>query len=117
MARHPFWSANAVLGRMVGMVKYSAKGEIILNGASPQALEIIENGLPPDLIRLEWREIRPDRAPFGFESAFSWMRPILSTVQQVIKLTSVGAIVLGAVCLFIACRRRALFLIQSRSTI
>jgi len=101
---HPVWYAGVMLKRMRDMVKYSAHAPLVYKISQTGGLE---RNLP---IRPEWESLAGDDSSLTIGRAIFWTRPVIRALQRLIKEPMSYSILLGAVILFLACRRRALFL-------
>jgi len=102
--RHPIWYAGVMLGRCGDMLKYSAQAPLVLGSARSGA------GQEPAPIKRGWDEINRDRSSLIVGDRIFWMRPIVRALQRIAKEAMLGFILLGAMILFAASWRRALFI-------
>lgn len=102
--QHPFWYAGVMLNRMGEMLKYSAQAPLVygINEAGS-----LERTAP---IRKEWRAMDTNATSLAVGESINWMRPLVRPIQRLTKEAMQLMIALGALALFIAGWRRALFI-------
>ncbi|HVG19349.1 MAG TPA: glycosyltransferase family 39 protein [Blastocatellia bacterium] len=102
--RHPLWYAGVMVARMREMVKYSAHAPLVYKiseAKSQQRTAPIKPG---------WEAMAADGSSLALGESLYWMRPALRLAQRIAKEAMLLFIIAGAVVLFAASRRRALFL-------
>lgn len=106
--QHPMWYAGVMANRCAEMLKYSAHAPLALTISQASSRE---RSAP---IKPGWRTITPDIIPkpgsLAIGESIFWMRPAVRGLQRVVKEVMLGFIILGAIILFAASRRRALFI-------
>jgi hypothetical protein len=102
---NPFWYAGVMIHRCGEMLKYSAH--------APLVFRIEETGRKRELPVLRgWKEIASDGSgPAAGERLF-WMRPAARALQRATKETMLPFIIIGAILLFAAAPRRAIFVLM-----
>jgi dolichyl-phosphate-mannose-protein mannosyltransferase len=101
---HPVWYAGVMLNRCTEMLKYSAQAPLVLTISQASSKE---RTAP---IRPVWRSITPNQGSLAAGESIFWMRPAVRGLQRVAKEAMLAFIVLGAIILFAASWRRALFI-------
>jgi 4-amino-4-deoxy-L-arabinose transferase-like glycosyltransferase len=101
---HPVWYAGVMFHRMGEMMKYSAHAPLVYRIAEAQSQE---RTAP---VRKEWRAIAPAGASLQVGESLFWLRPVIRPLQRLAKETMLGFILVGALLLFVASWRRALFI-------
>lgn len=103
--RHPIWYAGVMLGRCGGMLKYSAHAPLVLTRSQSKSQQ---RTLP---IKRGWNEIASEGdSSLGVGKGMFWLRPGVRLLQRITKETMLVFIILGAMILFAASWRRALFI-------
>jgi hypothetical protein len=102
---HPIWYAGAMLERCGEMLKYSAYAPRVLTLSQSKSEQ---RSLP---IKRGWNEIATeDDSSLAVGRSIFWLRPVIRGLQRIAKETMLVFITLGAMILFAASWRRALFL-------
>ena len=101
---HPVWYAGVMLQRMRDMVKYSAHAPLVYKISQARTLE---RKLP---VKGEWESFSGDESSLAFGKAIFWTRPLIRALQRLIKEPMGYFILAGALIMFLASWRRALFL-------
>jgi dolichyl-phosphate-mannose-protein mannosyltransferase len=101
---HPVWYAGVMVNRCTEMLKYSAQAPLVLTISQASSKE---RTAP---IRPIWRSITPNQGSLGAGESIFWMRPAVRGLQRVAKEAMLAFIMLGAIILFAASWRRALFI-------
>ena len=104
IAHHPVWYAGVMIDRCADMLKYSAHAPLVFT--IPQAGSK-ERTAP---IKPAWRTITPNEGSLAVGESIFWMRPVVRGLQRITKEAMLGFIILGAIILFAASWRRALFI-------
>ncbi|MEK6325526.1 MAG: glycosyltransferase family 39 protein [Acidobacteriota bacterium] len=102
--RHPIWFAGVIIGRCGEMLKYSAHAPLVRTVSQAES-----RGLTAPVKR-GWLEIAKNPSSLVVGESVFWMRPVLRGLQRVAKEAMLGFIILGAMILFAASWRRALFI-------
>jgi hypothetical protein len=101
----PIWYAGVMLGRCGEMLKYSAHAPLVLTLSQSKSQQ---RSLP---IKRGWREIASeDDSSLAAGRSIFWLRPVVRGLQRIAKETMLAFIILGAMILFAASWRRALFI-------
>ena len=107
IARHPFWYSGVMMKRMAGTLKYSAHAPLVYR--SSEVNPYARTGE----VRKSWEPLVTDGASsLKVGESLSWARPVVRAVQRLTKETMLGFVILGAAMMFIASRRRSLFLLM-----
>jgi hypothetical protein len=102
---HPIWYAGVMLGRCGEMLKYSAHAPLVLTMSQSKSQQ---RSLP---IKRGWNEITSeDDSSLAVGRSMFWLRPVIRGLQRITKETMLVFIILGAMILFAASWRRALFI-------
>jgi hypothetical protein len=102
---HPIWYAGVMLGRCGEMLKYSAQAPLVLTLSQSKSQQ---RSLP---IKRAWKEIASeDDSSLAAGRSIFWLRPVIRALQRITKETMLVFIILGAMILFAASWRRALFI-------
>jgi Dolichyl-phosphate-mannose-protein mannosyltransferase len=104
IVHHPIWYAGVMLRRCGEMLKYSAHAPLVLTisqVSSRQRTAPIKRG---------WNEITLNQSSLIVGESIFWMRPVVRRLQRISKEAMLGFIILGAMILFAASWRRALFI-------
>jgi hypothetical protein len=104
IAHHPVWYAGAMIDRCADMLKYSAHAPLVFT--IPQAGSK-ERTAP---IKPAWRTLTPNEGSLAVGESIFWMRPVVRGLQRITKEAMLGFIILGAIILFAASWRKALFI-------
>lgn len=108
IVHHPMWYAGVMISRCTEMLKYSAQAPLVLTISQASSRE---RTAP---IKPGWRTITPSITPnqgsLAVGESIFWMRPAVRGLQRVAKEVMLGFIILGAIILFAASWRRALFI-------
>ena len=101
---HPVWYAGVMVKRMREMVKYSAHAPLVYKISQVGTLE---RSLP---VKPEWESLVGDESSLSFGKAIFRVRPVIRTLQRLIKEPMGYFILAGALLMFAASWRRALLL-------
>jgi hypothetical protein len=102
---HPIWYSGVMVGRCAEMLKYSAHAPLVLTNSQSKSQQ---RTLP---IKRGWNEIASeDDSSLAAGRSMFWLRPVVRGLQRITKETMLVFIILGAVILFAASWRRALFI-------
>src|SRR4030095_17013516 len=102
--RHPMWYAGVMMARCADMLKYSAQAPLVLTISQAGSRERTAPNKPA------WRSITPNHGSLVVGESIYWTRPVVRGLQRLAKETMQGFIILGAIILFAASWRRALFI-------
>jgi hypothetical protein len=102
---HPFWYAGVMVARMGEMVKYSAHAPLVYGINQARSLD---RTAP---IRTDWESIATDGSSSAVGRGVFWLRPVIRPLQRVAKEAMQVMIGIGALALFIASRRRTMFIL------
>ncbi|MEK6286152.1 MAG: glycosyltransferase family 39 protein [Acidobacteriota bacterium] len=102
--RYPIWYAGVMMHRCGEMLKYSAHAPLVLTVSQARS----EQRSAP--IKRVWSEITPDDSSLAVGESIFWMRPVVRGLQRIAKETMLGFIIIGAIILFAASWRRAMFI-------
>jgi hypothetical protein len=101
---HPFWYAGVMLGRSVEMVRYSAHAPLVFR------IEESRNQQRVAPVKRAWQEMAFRGASPAFAENLFWLRPLVRAAQRAAKETMLLFIIIGAILLFAASWRRAMFI-------
>ena len=101
---HPIWYSGVMIGRCAEMLKCSAHAPLVLtNSQSTSRLRTLP-------VKRGWSEIASeDDSSLAAGRSIFWLRPVVRGLQRITKETMIVFIILGAMILFAASWRRALF--------
>jgi hypothetical protein len=103
---HPVWYAGVMLNRSRDMLKYSAHAPLVFRISEARSRQ---RTLP---VRPEWDSMPADDSSLRIGSSIFWMRPVVRSLQRLIKEPMRFFILLGAAVLVLCSWRRILFLAQ-----
>jgi hypothetical protein len=107
IVRHPVWYSGVMLRRMAGTLKYSAHAPLVYRNSEVNPYERTGE------VRRAWEPLVTDGASsLKVGESFSWSRPGVRALQRVTKETMLAFVILGALMMLIASRRRSLFLLM-----
>ncbi|MCI0488827.1 MAG: glycosyltransferase family 39 protein [Blastocatellia bacterium] len=112
ITEHPFWYAGVMLKRMQRMLGYSTKGPLVLGETDRRSLEIINGVRDISPVRPEWQDMDVEASRLAFGESISWARPIVRSIQKIIKATTIVFLLPGAVIIFAISRRRAMLILM-----
>jgi hypothetical protein len=102
---HPIWYSGVMLERCGEMLKYSAHAPLVLTISQSKSQK---RSLP---IKRGWNEIASeDDSSLAAGRSIFWLRQVFRALQRIAKETMLAFIILGAMILFAASWRRALFI-------
>jgi hypothetical protein len=101
---NPFWYAGVMLGRMGEMLSYSAQAPLVYGIKQAGSLE---RTAP---IRKGWESLPSDSSSLAVGRSLVWIRPVIRLLQRITKEAMQLMIAFGALALFLASGRRALFI-------
>lgn len=104
IVHHPVWYAGVMMHRCGEMLKYSAHAPLVLTVSQARSAQ---RSAP---IKRVWSEITPDDSGLAVGKSIFWLRPVVRALQRIAKETMLGFIIVGALILFAASWRRALFI-------
>ncbi|MEK6409417.1 MAG: glycosyltransferase family 39 protein [Acidobacteriota bacterium] len=104
VVRYPIWYAGVMMHRCGEMLKYSAHAPLVLTVSQARSAQ---RSAP---IKRVWSEITPDDSSLAVGESIFWMRPVVRGLQRIAKETMLGFIIIGAIILFAASWRRAMFI-------
>jgi dolichyl-phosphate-mannose-protein mannosyltransferase len=113
IAKHPFWFAGAMMGRMADMLKYSAEAPLVFRSSDAglgQTDEAAAERKNPNRMPKK-KDIESDRSLCEIGERFSWIRPAARFAQRITKETAQLFIALGAIIMFSLSWRRSLFIL------
>ena len=113
IARHPFWFAGVMIGRMADMLKYSAEATLVFRSSDTRLIELgksVEGQKNPNRTPKE-KDIESDRSRAAIGEWFAWMRPAARLLQRATKETAQLFIAFGALIMFGLSWRRSLFIL------
>lgn len=101
--QHPVWYAGVMLGRMKGMVNYTAHAPLVFRPgqASPP--------LDAAAVRPEWQSVPAQSSSLAVGRSLFWLRPVARAAQRLTKETMTAMIFIGGLIGFVAAWRRAAF--------
>jgi hypothetical protein len=105
IARHPFWYAGVMLGRMREMLKYSAHAPLVFKVREQRE----RTRTAP--IKRSWESLAAASSGPVLGEGLSWLRPVIRALQRIAKEVMLPFILIGAALLLAAARRRALLLL------
>jgi hypothetical protein len=107
IARHPAWYSGVMLRRMAGTLKYSAHAPLVYRNSE------VNPYTKTGEIRKAWEPLVTDGASsLKVGEGLFWARPVVRAVQRATKESMLAFVILGAAAMFIASRRRSLFLLM-----
>jgi hypothetical protein len=101
---HPMWYAGVMINRCAEMLKYSAQAPLVLTISQASSRQ------PTAPIKPGWRSITPNQGSLAVGETIFWTRPLVRGLQRIAKEVMLGFIIVGAIILFAASWRRALFI-------
>ena len=119
---HPFWFSRTVIQRMGEMFDYTAQAPLVFRSSDAKLREAGAEARRLEMERKAGRQGRPVRAAddsdmsaghsLAIGHGISWARPALRALQRIVKETLLLFILIGAPVVFLASRRRALFILM-----
>ena len=100
---HPIWYAGVMMRRCGEMLKYSAQAPLVFTVSQASSKR---DSAP---IKQGWSEIASNQSSLAVGESIFWMRPVVRALQRITKEAMLGFIIIGALILFAASRRRAMF--------
>ena len=101
---HPIWYAGVMLRRIRGMLKYSADAPLVFKFSEVSSRRRM---LP---LKPEWESLATDESSLEVGRTVFWFRPIIRSLQRLVKEPMLYLILVGAGIIGAASFRRALFL-------
>lgn len=102
--QHPVWYAGVMLGRCGNMLNYSESAPLV------RSVSQSAEGRPRSALKSGWEEMGSDQSSLIVGESFFWMRRFVPRLQQTAEYGIHGLILIGALILFAASWRRALFI-------
>jgi hypothetical protein len=101
---HPLWYSGVMLRRCGDMLKYSADAPLVLKISQANSAQITAPLKPG------WRNIPNNQSSLVVGESIFWIRPVVRTLQRLTKEAMLAFIIIGAMLLFAASWRRAIFI-------
>jgi hypothetical protein len=114
IASNPIWFAGSMLKRMSAMLKYSGDAPLVFRATDRKVVEAAER-LDRENVKNPSRthkriEIESDRRAVKIGERLSLLRPAVRAMQRTAKETMLPMLIIGALVMFAAGWRRALFI-------
>lgn len=111
IAGNPGWYAGAVLGRMEGMLKYTAEAPLVFRSTDTKLADAQRDAPLVYLTDAEQHPEVTDRSSLAVGNRLAWLRPAGRALQRLAKETMQLFVLLGVVLVFAVNWRLTLFIL------